>query len=143
MVAIMGAGVFSIVIVLSFLIVCGFPLGELTMGGQYKVLPKKLRIILVMQLILQIFFVVIILQMGGLIPFWFSENATKIICIIMAVYLSFNTIMNFISKQKRKVYHDTAFCNFSSMFLNNHTVKNIKTLICKGDYHVSQYSRNI
>ena len=50
MLAIIGAGVFSIVIVLSFLIVCGFPLGELTMGGQYKVFPKKLRIILVMHL---------------------------------------------------------------------------------------------
>lgn len=49
----------------------------------------------------------------------------------------------YIQKQKRKVYHDTAFCNFSSMFLDNHTVKIIKTLICKGDYHVSQYSRNI
>ena len=113
--AIIGAGVFSIVIVLSFLIVCGFPLGELTMGGQYKVFPKKLRIILVMQLILQIFFVVIILQMGGLIPFWFSENATKIICIIMAVYLSFNTIMNFISKSKKEKYIMTPLSAISAV----------------------------
>ena len=56
MTAIIGASVFSIVIILSFLIICGLPLGELTMGGQYKVFPKKLRIILVTQLILQIFF---------------------------------------------------------------------------------------
>ena len=115
MVAIIGAGVFSIVIVLSFLIVCGFPLGELTMGGQYKVFPKKLRIILVMQLILQIFFVVIVLQMGGLIPFWFSENATKIICIIMAVYLSFNTIMNVISKSKKEKYIMTPLSAISAV----------------------------
>ena len=115
MVAIIGAGVFSIVIVLSFLIVCGFPLGELTMGGRYKVFPKKLRIILVMQLILQIFFVVIVLQMGGLIPFWFSENATKIICIIMAVYLSFNTIMNFISKSKKEKYIMTPLSAISAV----------------------------
>ena len=115
MVAIIGAGVFSIVIVLSFLIVCGFPLGELTMGGQYKVFPKKLRIILVMQLILQIFFVVIVLQMGVLIPFWFSENATKIICIIMAVYLSFNTIMNFISKSKKEKYIMTPLSAISAV----------------------------
>ena len=115
MVAIIGAGVFSIVIVLSFLIVCGFPLGELTMGGQYKVFPKKLRIVLVMQLIIQIFFVVIILQMGGLIPFWFSENATKIICIIMAVYLSFNTIMNFISKSKKEKYIMTPLSAISAV----------------------------
>ena len=115
MVAIIGAGVFSIVIVLSFLIVCGFPLGELTMGGQYKVFPKKLRIILVMQLILQIFFVVIVLQMEELIPFWFSENATKIICIIMAVYLSFNTIMNFISKSKKEKYIMTPLSAISAV----------------------------
>ena len=115
MIAIIGAGVFSIVIVLSFLIVCGFPLGELTMGGRYKVFPKKLRIVLVMQIIIQIFFVVIILQMGGLIPFWFSENATKIICIIMAAYLSFNTIMNFISKSKKEKYIMTPLSSISAV----------------------------
>ena len=104
MIAIIGASVFSIVIVLSFLIICGLPLGELTMGGQYKVFPKKLRIILVTQLILQIFFVVIILQMGRFIPFWFSESTTKIICIVMAVYLSLNTVMNFISKSRKERY---------------------------------------
>lgn len=104
MVAVIGASVFSIVIILSILIICGLPLGELTMGGQYKVFPKKLRIILMTQLILQIFFVIIILQMGGFIPLWFSGNITKIIGIIMAVYLSLNTVMNFISKSKKEKY---------------------------------------
>ena len=47
MIAIIGAGVFSIVIVLSFLIVCGFPLGELTMGEQYKVFPKKIEDVII------------------------------------------------------------------------------------------------
>lgn len=36
MAAITGAIVFSIVIILSFLIICGLPLGELTMGGNIK-----------------------------------------------------------------------------------------------------------
>lgn len=104
MVAVIGASAFSIVIVLSVLIICGLPLGELTMGGQYKVFPKKLRFALMTQLILQILFVVIILQMGGFIPLWFSYDVTKIICIIMAVYLSLNTIMNLISKSKKEKY---------------------------------------
>ena len=104
MIAIIGASTFAIVIVLSILIICGLPLGELTMGGQYKVFPKKLRIVLVTQLILQMFFEVIILQMGGFIPLWFSGNVTKIIGIIMAVYLSLNTVMNFISKSKKEKY---------------------------------------
>lgn len=104
MIAIIGAVAFSVVIVLSILIICGFPLGELTMGGQYKVFPKKLRMLLVTQLVLQVFFVVIILQMGGFIPLWFSVKVTKIISIVMAVYLSLNTIMNFVSKSKKEKY---------------------------------------
>ena len=104
MISIIGASIFSIIIILSVLLICGLPFGELTMGGQYKVFPKKLRIVLVIQLLIQIFFIVIILQMGGLIPLWFSDKVTRIICIIMAVYLSLNTVMNFISKSKKEKY---------------------------------------
>ena len=104
MIYIIGAGAFSIVIILSILIICGLPLGELTMGGQYKVFPQKLRIVLVTQLILQVFFVLIILQMGELIPLWFSYNVTKIIGIVMAIYLSLNTVMNLISRSKKEKY---------------------------------------
>lgn len=104
MIAITGASLCSVVIILSILLICGLPLGELTMGGQYKVYPGKLRIVLVVQLLLQAFFVITILQAGGIMPLWFSENVTRIICIIMAVYLSLNTIMNFISKSKKEKY---------------------------------------
>ena len=44
MIAIIGALAFSVVIILSILIICGLPLGELTMGGQYKVFPNKIKI---------------------------------------------------------------------------------------------------
>ena len=104
MISIIGAGAFSIVIILSILILCGLPLGELTMGGQYKVFPPKLRIVLITQLILQVFFVLIILQMGEIIPLLFSYNVTKIIGIVMAIYLSVNTVMNLISKSKKEKY---------------------------------------
>ena len=102
MTAIIGAIAFSIVIILSILIICGLPLGELTMGGQFKVFPKKLRIVLFIQLFLQIFFVIIILQKGNIIPLWFSYDVTKIICIIMAIYLSLNVLMNLSSKSKKE-----------------------------------------
>ena len=104
MIALIGASLCSIVIILSVLLICGLPLGELTMGGQYKVYPDKLRIVLVVQLLLQAFFVIIILQAGEIMPLWFSENVTKIICTIMAVYLSLNTVMNLISKSKKEKY---------------------------------------
>ena len=104
MVSIIGACAFSIVVILTILILCGLPLGELTMGGQYKVFPKKLRIVLVMQITVQVFFVLTILQMGEFMPLWFSYNVTKIIGIIMAIYLSLNTIMNLISRSKKEKY---------------------------------------
>ena len=104
MAAIIGTIAFSIVIVLSILIICGLPLGELTMGGQHKVFPPRLRIVLISQLFLQLFFVVILLQMGGYLPLWFSERTTRIIAIVMAVYLSINTLMNLISKSKKGKY---------------------------------------
>lgn len=113
--AIIGACVFLIVIIISFLIICGLPLGELTMGGQYKIFPKKLRIVLVTQLILQIFFVIIILQSGGFLPLLFSTNTTKIICIVMAIYLSLNTFMNFISKSKKEKYVMTPLSGISAI----------------------------
>ena len=83
MIAIIGASIFSIVIVLSFLIICGLPLGELTMGG--------------------------------FMPLWFSDNTTKIIYIVMAVYLSFNTVMNFISKSKKEKYVMTPLSAISAV----------------------------
>lgn len=106
MIAIIGAVALLIVIVLSVLIICGVPLGELTMGGELiDSVPKNFKIIIaVSQLVLQLFFVVIILQVGGIIPLWFSAKVTKIICIVMAVYLSLNTVMNFISKSKKEKY---------------------------------------
>ena len=100
--SLIGACAFSVVIILSLLIILGLPLGELTMGGQYKVFPKKLRIVLVSQLLLQVFFVIVILQMGGYLPLWFSYKATRIILIVMAVYLSLNVLMNLASKSKKE-----------------------------------------
>ena len=115
MIAIIGACLFSILIILSILLICGLPLGELTMGGQYKILPKKLRIMAISQLTLQVFSVIVILQSGGFIPLWFSYEITKIICIVMAAYLSLNTIMNFISKSKKEKYIMTPLSLFSAI----------------------------
>ena len=100
MIAIIGASLISSVI----LLICGLPLGELTMGGQYKIFPKKLRIVLIFQFIIQTFFLIIILQAGELIPLWFSYKTTQIVCIVMAVYLSLNSVINFISKSKKEKY---------------------------------------
>ena len=44
MLSIIGAVLFGIIAVMTVFVACGLPLGEFTMGGQHKILPKKLRV---------------------------------------------------------------------------------------------------
>ena len=39
--AIIGSALFLVIVFMTVLVAYGFPLGEFTMGVQYKVLPKK------------------------------------------------------------------------------------------------------
>lgn len=102
MFAILGAVIFGMIATMTVLVACGLPLGEFTMGGQHKILPKNLRVAAVISVAIQIFAMIIILQAGGFIPLWFSLKVTKYICFFFAAYLSLNTIMNMISKSRKE-----------------------------------------
>ena len=104
MFSIIGAVLFESIATMTVLVACGLPLGEFTMGGQHKILPKKLRVAAVISVAIQIFAMIIILQAGGFIPLWLSFKVTKYICFFFASYLSLNTIMNMISKSKKEKY---------------------------------------
>ena len=104
MFSILGAVLFGVIATMTVLVACGFPLGEFTMGGRYKILPKKFRVVAVISVTIQIFAMIIILQAGGFISMWLSFKLTKYISFFFAVYLSLNTIMNMISKSKKEKY---------------------------------------
>ncbi|MGG5461246.1 hypothetical protein [Clostridium sp. B9] len=104
MFAILGAILFLVIVMLSILVALGLPLGEFTMGGQHRILPKKYRIMAIISVAIQLFAIMIILQAGGLIPLWFSVKVTKYICLFFAAYLCLNTIMNFVSRSKKEKY---------------------------------------
>ncbi|MGO1044782.1 hypothetical protein ACTPEO_18865 [Clostridioides difficile] len=104
MLAVIGALLFLVILIMTVLVACGLPLGEFTMGGQHKILPNKLRIFAIVSVVIQLFAMVIVLQAGGFIELWFSFKITKSICFFFAVYLSLNTIMNLISKSKKEKY---------------------------------------
>ena len=104
MFSILGAVLFGIIATMTVLVACGLPLGEFTMGGQHKILPKKLRVAVVISFFIQIFAMLIILQAGGFISMWLSFKVTKYICFFFAAYLSLNTIMNMISKSRKEKY---------------------------------------
>lgn len=104
MFAIIGAILFLGITVMTVLVACGLPLGEFTMGGQYKILPNKFRIMAIVSVAIQLFAMLIVLQAGGYIPLMFSFRITKYICFFFAAYLSLNTIMNLSSKSKKEKY---------------------------------------
>ena len=104
MFSILGAVLFGIIAIMTVFVACGLPLGEFTMGGQHKILPKKFRLASVVSVAIQIFAIIIILQAGGFISLWLSFKVTKYICFFFAAYLSLNTIMNMISKSKKEKY---------------------------------------
>ena len=97
-----GAALLVIVIILSILLICGLPLGELTMGGRFKVWPLKLRGLAVSQLLVQGFALYILLAAGKLLPIFISDKATKVACICFAVFFFGNTLMNFFSPSKKE-----------------------------------------
>ncbi len=104
MYAIIGASLFFAIVIMTTLVALGFPLGEFTMGGQYRVLPKKLRVMAVVSVFIQLFALVIVLQAGGFLPLWFSPRSTRYICFFFAAYLSLNTVMNLSSMSKKEKY---------------------------------------
>lgn len=104
MFSIIGAILFLVILVMTVLVACGLPLGEFTMGGQHKVLPKKFRIMAIVSMLIQAFAIIIVLQAGGFIPLWFTFKTTKYICFFFATYLILNTIMNLSSKSKKEKY---------------------------------------
>ncbi|WP_040355626.1 hypothetical protein [Cardiobacterium hominis] len=109
MFSILGAVLFGVIAIMTVLVACGLPLGEFTMGGQHKILPKKFRVMTAISVAIQFFAMIIILQAGGFIPLWLSFKVTKYICFFFAAYLSLNTIMNMLSKSRKEKYVMTPF----------------------------------
>ncbi|MGL4736888.1 MAG: hypothetical protein ACRCW2_05475 [Cellulosilyticaceae bacterium] len=104
MLALLGATLFCGIAMMTLLVACGAPLGEFTMGGRYKVLPKGLRVMAGISVVIQLLALVIVLQAGGYMNMWLSAKATKGICMFYAAYLSLNTLMNLSSKSKKEKY---------------------------------------
>ena len=104
MTAIIGAVLLMVVAVMSIALILGAPLGAFTLGGRFKVFPPKLRLVLATQMLMQLFFAAILLQLGGHMAPWFSHQVTKVIGIVLAAYLTLNSFANLASKSKQEKY---------------------------------------
>ena len=100
-----GASLLIIVIVMSILLICGVPLGELSMGGKFgKVWPPKIRLLALTQLLSQLFALYIILSAGAIIPYFINKGATMVVCYVFAGFFFLNTILNIISPSKKEKF---------------------------------------
>ena len=104
MTAIIGAVAIMAAAVPAVLAACGLPVGAFIMGGRHTVLPKSMRAAAVFSALLLAFAAVILLQTGHILPRMLSAPATKIVCIVFAVYLSLNTGMNLLSKSEKEKF---------------------------------------
>lgn len=101
MTAIIGAVLLLLVVVMSVVMIFKSPLKSLTSGGMFKLATAKGRAIFVVHLLLQIFFAILLLQLGHVMSAWFSHNITKIVGIVVAVYLTLSCLPGFLSKSKK------------------------------------------
>lgn len=100
--AITGSILFSLTVILYILLAAGAPLGEYAMGGANKVLPPKVRTMVVFAILIQIFGIIILLQAGGIIDSAIPPQVVKTGCYVYAIYLSVNVVMNLFSKSNKE-----------------------------------------
>jgi uncharacterized membrane protein SirB2 len=99
--SIVVAIMFVSISVFQVLLSLGYPLGEYAMGGYYKVLPKKLRIVGVINAIILLFMGFVFLQHTDVL-YGLHFLPTNILVWVFTIFLGLNTIANLISRSKKE-----------------------------------------
>ncbi|MCA0972183.1 hypothetical protein LCM20_16365 [Halobacillus litoralis] len=90
------------VAVLYILLAFGLPYGDFAMGGKYTVMPVSLRIACSISVLIQVAAMIFLLQTGQIVSISFIAPIAREVCYVFAVYLFFNTVMNFFSRSKKE-----------------------------------------
>lgn len=100
--AIVALAVLILLTIFQLALIAKAPLGEFAWGGQYKVLPKKLRASSVVSILLYAIFALFISLKAGLLNL--SDNTTVITVgmWIFTVYFFLGIIVNVISRSKKE-----------------------------------------
>ncbi|WP_026582684.1 hypothetical protein [Bacillus sp. J33] len=99
--AIVVAIMFVSISVFQVFLSLGYPLGEYAMGGYYKVLPKKLRIMSVINAIILLFMGFVFLLHADVLNGYNFLPTNKLVWFI-TIFLGLNTIANLISRSKKE-----------------------------------------
>jgi len=95
LVALLSTGIAIFQVLLTF----GYPLGEATMGGKYRILPKRMRIASAFSAIILLFMGFVFLQHTKVVIIDFN---TDVLVWIFTIYLGVNTLLNLISRSKKE-----------------------------------------
>ncbi|WP_088104197.1 hypothetical protein [Halalkalibacter urbisdiaboli] len=98
------AVIFLFVAAFQVLLSLGYPLGEAAMGGYYKVLPKRLRLVSAGNAIILLFMGFLFLQHANVISVGFTFFPTHILVWVFTIFLGINTIANLLSKSEKERY---------------------------------------
>ncbi|RKL65877.1 hypothetical protein CR203_18685 [Salipaludibacillus neizhouensis] len=93
----------------------GYPFGEFAMGGYYKVLPKKLRIVSAVNTLILLFMGFIFLQHTNVIN-GLNFLSTNILVWVITIFLGINTIANLISRSKKERFLMTPLSGITFIF---------------------------
>jgi uncharacterized membrane protein SirB2 len=99
--SIVVAIMFVSISIFQVLLFLGYPLGEYAMGGLYRVLPKKLRIVSIINAIILLFMGLVFLQHTNVFNS-FNFLPTNILVWVITIFLGLNTITNLISQSKKE-----------------------------------------
>ena len=99
--AIAVAVIFLSIAIFQVLLSLGFPLGEYAMGGIYKVLPNKLRIISAFNAMLLIFMGFVFLHHANVFDV-FRFLPTDILVWVITIFLGINSLANLVSRSKKE-----------------------------------------
>ena len=99
--SIVVAILFLSIAVFQILLSLGYPLGEFAMGGNYKVLPKKLRIASVANALILLCMGFVFLQHTNVLV-GLDFLPTHILVWVITIFLGLNTIANLISRSKKE-----------------------------------------
>lgn len=103
----------------------GAPFGEYVLGGENRILPKKMRLVSCTFFLIFIFVGMSYLQWGNILYIGFNPVFVKIIIIVNTLFLAYAIIGNgMITKSKKEKYVMTPFsviqfiCSVAAFFLH-------------------------
>jgi len=98
--AILAVVLFVGMSIVQLLLALGLPLGHLAYGGKYEKLPTNLRIMSLIAIGIFTFASIAVLSQAGIITIFSNPDIAYYAVWIIAVYISFNSLLNAVSKSK-------------------------------------------